>query len=289
MMDKKISLSQKLYIIISTAFLALLCCIMIAPLLKVVAESLSARQFIETNSVLFWPKGFNMESYGKVFADKSILNAFKNSVIVTCVGTFINLFLTALLAYPLSRGEYLFKKQVLLMVTITMIFSAPMIPSYLLVRYLGIDNTLLAVIIPGAISGFNFYVMRSFFMGLPGELIDSARIDGCSEMQILLKIVLPLSKAALATLGLFYGVGHWNELQGPLIYLRKPAIQTLQIKLNSILQEQNTDSIDLGQINFSPVTIKMTTIVVATVPILVIYPFLQKYFVTGATLGSIKE
>jgi len=285
----KVSLGRKIYVIISTMFLILLCCVMIAPLLKVIAESFSTRQFIETNSVLFWPKGFNIEAYKKVFSDQNILRALRNSIFVTVFGTVINLTFTALLAYPLSRNEFLFKKSVLLMITITMIFTAPLIPTYLVVKNLGMDNSFLGVIIPTAISGFNFFVMRSFFVGLPSELIDAARIDGCSEMQILVRIVLPLSKAALATLGLFYGVGHWNALQWPLIFLRSPKIQTLQLRLYSILQEENTSSLDMGFINFSPETIKMTTIVVATIPILIIYPFLQKYFVQGATLGSVKE
>lgn len=283
------TLARRTYIAISSILLILLCVVMVAPLLKVVAESFSAKQYIETNAVLFWPKGFNLEAYQKVFVDPGILKAFKNSVLVTGGGTLLNLFLTALFAYPLSRNEFLFKKPLLLMVTITMIFTAPMIPSYLLVKNLGLDDSILAVILPSAISGYNFFVMRSFFMGLPGELIDSARIDGCTEMQILCRIVLPLSKASLATLGLFYGVGHWNALQQPLIYLRSPKLHTLQIKLYQILQQDGTNTIDLGQITLSPVTIKMTTIVVTTLPILLVYPFLQRHFVKGATLGSVKE
>lgn len=285
----KVSFSRKVYVVLSTIFFILICFLMILPILKVAAQSLSANRFIEANQVLFLPKGLNFSAYAKVLADRGILNALKNSVIVTLGGTFFNLFLTALLAYPLSRNEYMFKKQVLLMITITMILSVPLIPSYLLVKQLGMDNTLLAVIIPNAISGFNFFVMRSFFMGLPGELIDSARMDGCSEMRTLWSIILPLSKASMATLGLFYGVGHWNSLQGPLIYLRSAKYHTLQVKLFQILQYDSGNSIDIGEIMISPISIRMTTIVVTIIPILMIYPFLQKYFVKGATLGSVKE
>lgn len=285
----KDSLQRRIYIVLSTVALSLLCAVMIAPMLKVIAESFSARHFIENNAVLFWPKGFNLDAYDKVFRNPGIFTALINTIVVTVAGTLVNLFLTALLAYPLARKEYLFKRQVLLMVIVTIIFPAPMIPSYLLVKNLGFDNTLWAVVIPSAIGGFNLLVLRSFFMGLHEELIDAARIDGCSEMQILHRVVLPLSKPALATTGLFYGVGHWNALQNPLIYLRFPKVYTLQIVLYHILQEDNTFIIDVGQVLISPVTLKMATIVVTTIPILVVYPFLQKYFVKGATLGSVKE
>lgn len=288
-MKIKVSTGRKVYIVLSTIFLIVLCIVMMMPLVKVVAESFSERTYIENNQVLFWPKGFNLDAYKSIFDNPRITIAFKNSVFITVVGTLVNLFMTALLAYPLSRPEFRFKKPLLLMVTITMIFSAPMIPSYLLIKGMGLDNTLWAVIIPGAISGYNFHIMRSFFIGLPSELIDSARIDGCSEMGILFRIVIPLSKAVMATLTLFYGVSHWNSLQQPLIYLRDSKKHTLQIILYKILQDDVVDMLGTVGVTISPVTIKMATIVVATVPILVVYPFLQKHFAKGATLGSVKE
>lgn len=288
-MKIKVSLGRRIYIVLSTAFLILLCTVMMMPLLKVVAESFSGKSYIETNQVLFWPKGFNIEAYKRVFDNPNILTAFKNSVLITTVGTTINLLMTATMAYPLSRPEFKFKKPILLMVTLTMIFTAPMIPSYLVIKGMKLDDSIWAVILPGMISGYNFFIMRSFFAGLPEELIDAARIDGCGEFRILFQIVLPLSKAVMATLLLFYGVNHWNALQQPLIYLRSPKVQTLQIKLYQILMEDNVGIADVGQVALAPVTIKMATIVVATLPILVIYPFLQKHFAAGATLGSVKE
>lgn len=288
-MKIKVSTGRKVYIVVSSLFLAGLCIVMMMPLVKVVAESFSERTYIENNQVLFWPKGFNLDAYKSIFSNPRITIAFKNSVFITVVGTLVNLFMTALLAYPLSRPEFRFRKPLLLMVTITMIFSAPMIPSYLLIKGLGLDNTLWAVIIPGAISGYNFHIMRSFFIGIPSELIDSARIDGCSEMGILFRIVIPLSKAVMATLTLFYGVSHWNSLQQPLIYLRDAKKHTLQIILYKILQDDVVDMLGTAGVTISPVTIKMATIVVATVPILIVYPFLQKHFAKGATLGSVKE
>lgn len=288
-MKIKVSLGRRIYIVLSTAFLIFLCTVMMLPLLKVVAESFSGKSYIETNQVLFWPKGFNIEAYKRVFDNPNILTAFKNSVLITTVGTTINLLMTATMAYPLSRPEFKFKKPILLMVTLTMIFTAPMIPSYLVIKGMKLDDSIWAVTLPGMISGYNFFIMRSFFAGLPEELIDAARIDGCGEFRILFQIVLPLSKAVMATLLLFYGVNHWNALQQPLIYLRSPKVQTLQIKLYQILMEDNVGIADVGQVALAPVTIKMATIVVATIPILVIYPFLQKHFAAGATLGSVKE
>lgn len=288
-MSFKLTTGRKIYIVASTIFLVGLCMIMILPFLKVVAESLSSKTYLDKFEVIFLPKGFNIEAYKLVFKDPSMVRAFGNSLFITIIGTALNLVMTVLFAYPLSRPEYVFRKQMILLVVFTMIFSAPMIPNYLWIRSLGLDNSLWSVILPGMISGFNFLVMRSFFMGLPGELIDASRIDGCSELRILTNIVLPLSKPTLATVGLFYAVAHWNALGGPLIYLRDPKLYTLQIKLYWLIQSSIVSTPDAFAENFSPQNIKMATIVIVTVPILLIYPFLQKYFIKGATLGSIKE
>lgn len=288
-MKIKVNPARKTYIYISTALLILLSLAMVLPLLKVVAESFSGKTYIEQNKVLFWPRGFNVEAYKRVFSNPNIFVALKNSVVITVVGTLIDLFMTAMMAYPLSRPEFKNKKPILMMVTLTMIFTSPMIPSYLVIKGLGLDNSIWAVILPGMISGYNFFIMRSFFAGLPGELIDAARIDGCGEFRVLWQIVIPLSKAVMATMTLFYGVSHWNALQQPLIYLRDPKKHTLQIKLYQILMEDNIPMVDVGQVELAPATVKMATIVIATVPILIVYPFLQKHFAAGATLGSVKE
>ncbi len=288
-MKIKVNPARKTYIYISTALLILLSLAMVLPLLKVVAESFSGKTYIEQNKVLFWSRGFNVEAYKRVFSNPNIFVALKNSVVITVLGTLINLFMTAMMAYPLSRPEFKHKKPILMMVTLTMIFTSPMIPSYLVIKGLGLDNSMWAIILPGMISGYNFFIMRSFFAGIPGELIDAARIDGCGEFRVLCQIVIPLSKAVMATMTLFYGVSHWNALQQPLIYLRDPKKHTLQIKLYQILMEDNIPMVDVGQVELAPATVKMATIVIATVPILIVYPFLQKHFAAGATLGSVKE
>lgn len=288
-MKIKVSPARRAYIWISTILLLVLCLVMVLPLVKVVAESFSSKTYIEQNQVLFWPRGFNVEAYKKVFSNPNIFVTLKNSVLITAMGTLVNLVMTAMMAYPLSRQEFKYKKPILMMVTLTMIFTSPMIPSYLVIKGMGLDNSIWAVILPGMISGYNFFIMRSFFAGLPGELIDAARIDGCGEFKVLYRIVIPLSKAVMATMTLFYGVSHWNSLQQPLIYLREPKLHTLQIKLYQILMEDNSSVVDLGQLEIAPSTIKMATIVIATIPILIVYPFLQKHFAAGATLGSVKE
>ncbi|MCI8693845.1 MAG: carbohydrate ABC transporter permease [Lachnospiraceae bacterium] len=288
-MKIKVNPARKAYVYISTVLLILLSLCMLLPLLKVVAESFSGKTYIEQNKVLFWPRGFNVEAYRRVFENPNIFVALKNSVVITVAGTMIDLFMTALMAYPLSRPEFKNKKPILMMVTLTMIFTSPMIPSYLVIKGLGLDNSMWAIILPGMISGYNFFIMRSFFAGIPGELIDAARIDGCGEFRVLWQIVIPLSKAVMATMTLFYGVSHWNALQQPLIYLRDPKKHTLQIKLYQILMEDNIPMVDVGQVELAPATVKMATIVIATVPILIVYPFLQKHFAAGATLGSVKE
>ncbi|MCI8801696.1 MAG: carbohydrate ABC transporter permease, partial [Lachnospiraceae bacterium] len=183
-MKIKVNPARKTYIYISTALLILLSLAMVLPLLKVVAESFSGKTYIEQNKVLFWPRGFNVEAYKRVFSNPNIFVALKNSVVITVLGTLINLFMTAMMAYPLSRPEFKHKKPILMMVTLTMIFTSPMIPSYLVIKGLGLDNSMWAIILPGMISGYNFFIMRSFFAGIPGELIDAARIDGCGEDEI---------------------------------------------------------------------------------------------------------
>lgn len=284
------SIGRRVYIVVSTVFLIALCLLMLAPLVRVFCESVSGKTYVQSNAILFWPKGFTLEAYRVVMSGYSIMTALKNSVFVTVIGTLLSLVMTTLLAYPLSRPEFLFKKPLLLMVTITMIFTAPMIPTYLVVKALQLDNTLWSVMLPTTISAFNFFIMRSFFSGLPNELVEAARIDGCGEFMILLRIVLPLSKASFATLGLFYGVGYWDALQQPLIYLRDPRVYTLQIQLFNMLSSIDEDAVNaISQIQLATDTVKMATIIVTILPILIVYPFLQKYFVTGATLGSVKE
>ncbi len=284
--------SRKLFLICNYLFLTGLSLSMLLPFLNVIAQSFSGAVAIDRGDVLFWPVDFTLNYYQYVFDDASIWRAFGITVYITAVGTLINLAATSSLAYPLSRTEYVGRKYVLLFVLLTMIFTAPLIPQFILMRELDLVNTLWALMLPTAISAFNLIVLRSFFMQIPTELIDSARIDGCGELRILWSLMLPLSKPALATIGIFYSVTNWNKYMDALYYLNDRKLYPLQVKLRELLI--NDDLVDTGNLPFdvssqSVQGVQMAVILVATVPIIMLYPFLQRYFIKGMMIGSIKS
>ncbi|MGG1551080.1 carbohydrate ABC transporter permease [Paenibacillus ferrarius] len=275
-------------------FLTVLSLAMLLPFLNVLAQSFSSSEAIVNGKVLFSPVEFTSINYRYVFSDASIWRSFGVTVYITVVGTLINLIATASLAYPISRQEYKGSKIIVVMVLITMVFTAPLIPNFILMKSLHLTNSLWALMLPGAISAFNFFVMRSFFLQIPSELIDSGRIDGCSELRMIWSIILPLSKPVMASLGIFYAVSHWNTYQSALYYISKPTLWPLQVKLRQLIQTDDI-SIDPNAAQFSglahmdPEGIKMATIIIATVPIILIYPFLQRHFVKGMMVGSVKS
>jgi len=293
-MRKRYTLGQNVFNGFNILFLTLLALVMFLPFVNVIAQSFSSSTAIINGKVGFWPKEFTTINYRYVFSDQSIWRAFGVSVYITVVGTLINLVATASLAYPVSRPEYVGRKFVVMLVLFTMVFSAPLIPNFILIKNLGLMNSLWALMIPGAISAFNFFVMRSFFMQIPPELIDSARIDGCGELRIIYNIVAPLSKPVMASLGIFYAVGHWNTYMAALYYINRPALWPIQVKLKKLF-EQDDISIDPSSSAFSalahtsPEGVKMAVIIIATVPIVLIYPFLQRHFVKGMMVGSVKS
>jgi multiple sugar transport system permease protein/putative aldouronate transport system permease protein len=288
------SKGYQVFNIFNLFFLSLLGLIMFMPFLNVIAQSFSSSEAITSGKVSFWPVDFTWINYSYVFSDASIWRAFGVSVFITVVGTLINLIATATLAYPVSRQEYIGRRMIVLLVLVTMIFSAPLIPNFLLMKNLHLMNTPWAMILPGAISAFNFFVMHSFFKQLPLEVIDSARIDGCGELRMMSSMVAPLSKPVMASLGIFYAVGHWNAYMSALYYIDQPKWWPLQVKLKKMFETDDI-SIDPGASQFSdlahtsPEGIKMATIIIATLPIIMIYPFLQKHFVKGLTLGAVKS
>lgn len=288
------SRSYQLFNGFNILFMCLLGLAMFLPFLNVIAQSFSSSEAVTSGKVTFWPVDATTINYRYVFSDASIWRAFTVSVFITVAGTLINLVATATLAYPVSREEYVGRKLIMLMVLITMIFSAPLIPNFLLMKNLHLMNTPWAMILPGAISAFNFFVMHSFFKQLPAEVIDSARIDGCGEVRILMSMVVPLSKPVMASLGIFYAVGHWNAYMNALYYIDQPKWWPLQVLLKKMFETDDL-SIDPGASQFSelaftsPEGIKMATIVIATLPIILLYPFLQKHFVKGLTLGAVKS
>ncbi|WP_282935385.1 carbohydrate ABC transporter permease [Paenibacillus sp. RC67] len=288
-----ISKGVKTFNVINIIFLTLLGLTMVLPLLHVIAQSFSNSVAINKGLVYFWPVNFTGANYTSILKDQTIWLAFRNSVIITVGGTLINLMATASLAYPLSRQEYLGRKIILIMVLVTLIFHAPLIPNYLLLKNIKLLNTLWVLMIPTAISAYNLFVMRSFFMNLPNELFDSARIDGCGEMGMLWRIVLPLSKPAMATMGIMYAVSNWNTYSAAIYYINSRSLIPLQVRLREMIitdQFGASDSSALDSaINLSPEGLKMAVIVIATIPIMLIYPFLQKHFIKGMLVGSIKS
>ncbi|WP_284638842.1 carbohydrate ABC transporter permease [Paenibacillus silviterrae] len=293
-MDYRITKGQKVFNVFNLTFLGIMSLLMFLPFLNVLAQSLSSSKAITNGSVGLLPVDFTWINYQYVFQDVTILRAFGITVLITVVGTAINLVMTSSLAYPLSRQEYVGRKYLLLMILFTIIFSAPLIPQFILIKNLGLMNSLWAVMIPNAVSAFNFFVMRSFFMNIPNELIDSSRIDGCSEVGIIWRIILPLSKPAMATMGIYYAVYHWNSYQSAIYYLNDRNLMPLQVRLRAMI---DTDSLSMDpngslyseMLNMSPEGVKMATVFIATVPILLIYPFLQRHFIKGMLIGSVKS
>lgn len=233
-----------------------------------------------------FPRGFTLEHYKYVFENDMIQQPFINSAIVTSVGLVVSMILTVGIAYPLSRKELVGRKVLNFIVILPMLLSLGFLPKYLLVKDLGLMDSLLSLIFPAAMNTFNIIIMRNFLESIPDSLIESARIDGCSELKILLKIVLPLSTAALATVALFYMVSSWNSYLDVILYINDPQKHTLQVVLRTLVMENSMDSssADLSLMK----NIQYTTIVVALLPVMVVYPFLQKYFVKGIMIGSVK-
>ncbi|GIP36936.1 protein LplC [Paenibacillus sp. J31TS4] len=261
------------------------------PFVYMLAVSVSGAGPIAEGKVWLFPKEFNLDMYRYVFQDGRIVSGYKNTLIYVTLGTATCLLVTSLGAYSLSKRNMILNKTFLLMVVFTMFFNGGMIPTYLVVRELGLVNTIGAMILPGAVATWNLLIMVTFFRGIPQELEESGKLDGLSEMGILFRIVLPLSKPVLATIGLYYAVGIWNGFLGPLLYLRDHELYPLQLHLRNIVLAGELTSSEGpigGEITIVENALKYAAIMVSTLPILLVYPFIQKYFVKGAMIGSVK-
>ena len=274
-------------------FFTLLCIVMVYPFWHVIMMSLSSVEATAKGGVFLWPKGFNLETYAKVFNDPSIWSGYFTTILVTLSGTFFGTLFTATTAYPLSKKYLPFSKAMLLLVLFTMLFSGGMIPGYLLMKNLGLIDNRLSLILPGLVSAYNVIIMKSFFQSLPESLEESAKIDGATEVTVFWKIILPLSKATIATIALFTAVGYWNDYFSTVLYINTKERWALQAVLRYMLTNTNQAMQSAGvsvaaATNVTAATIKSASVVVATVPILCVYPFLQKYFVKGAMVGAVK-
>ncbi|MFC3800279.1 carbohydrate ABC transporter permease [Cohnella sp. GCM10012308] len=258
------------------------------PLLYVFSVSLTPyAEVVKNGGFVLLPKHITLSAYKGLFQQTGLPQAFGVNVFITVAGTFVNMLLTVLMAYPLSRKKLKGRSFLLLLVVFTMLFSGGLIPTYLVVKATGLLNTVWAMIVPNAIWSFNILIMKSFFESLPEELFESAKIDGAGESRILLQMVVPLSLPSMMTVGLFYMVGHWNELFQAVLYVTNPDLHPLQVFVRNILLQSQMSEIAVD-VTLPTQTLQMAAVLVASLPIIAVYPFIQKYFTKGMLLGSIK-
>lgn len=293
-MKMKRSMGEIIFDFFNILFMIGLIFVTLYPFLYVFFSSISDPGLLAQNrGLLIKPLGFTFRAYQLVFENPMILIGYGNTLFYVFVGTTINIILTSLGAYALSRKNVMLSKPIMLMIVFTMFFSGGLVPTYLLIGKLGMIDTRWALIIPNAISAWNLIIMRTAFKSIPDSLEESARMDGANDFTILFRIILPLSLPVLAVMILFYGVGHWNAYFSAMIYLRDRSLFPLQLILREILITNSTEDFITGVTGGDryPIgeTVKYATIIVATLPILFLYPFLQKYFVKGVLIGSLKE
>lgn len=291
----KETFADRLVGIIIYAVLGLILLVVLYPLVFVASASISNPLSVARGEMWLFPTDLSFVGYERIFANREIWTGYTNTIIYTLVGTAINLVMTIMAAYPLSRKDLAGRHAITGYIVFTMFFSGGLIPTYLLVKNLGMINTMWALIIPGAVSVWNIIIMRTFFQtSIPNEIQESASIDGCSNLQTLWRIVLPLSMPVIAVMILFYSVGHWNAYFNGLIYLNDRDKYPLQLFLREILIKSEVDqmagSMDLSVQNhlMEAEAIKYAIVIVANLPVLLIYPFLQKYFTKGFMVGAIK-
>lgn len=265
------------------------------PLIYVLSASFSSGAAVSSGKVVLFPVDFSLEGYKTVFSDARIFVGYRNSIFYTVVGTLINLTVTFLAAYPLSRKDLVGRNFFMFLFSFTMFFGGGMIPSYILMRQLKLLNTVWAMLLPGALSVYNMIITRTFFQNnIPDELFEAAKIDGCTNRVFFFTMVLPLSKAITAVMALFYAVGHWNSYFNAFLYLHNDDLYPLQIFLRDILVANSIDPSLISDPELLEAKLgladllKFSLIVVSTVPLLIVYPFVQKYFVQGVMIGSIK-
>ena len=293
-MVKDKSLSAKIFNVINGILMAIVIIITLYPLVYVLALSLSSSEYVQAGMVSIFPRGFNIEAYKQVFADNHFWKSYGNTIVYTVLGTALNLAFTSTMAFALSRRDLIGRKPLNMLVVFTMFFSGGLIPNFLLVKNLHIYNTIWAVLLPGAINTYNMIIVRTFMQQLPEEILESGRIDGANDLQLFSKIVLPLSKPSLATIGLYYAVDHWNAYFYPMLYLKDKSKYPLQVLLKEMIVDEDLSSLSQGAAeivgNMQPTSDMLmgASIIIALIPILCVYPFVQKYFVQGVMIGSVK-
>ncbi|MFD0868645.1 Inner membrane ABC transporter permease protein ycjP [Chlamydia abortus] len=289
------SRGDKIFDFVNTLLLIVLTIVVLYPLVFVLSASISSPNAVVKGELWLLPKDITFVGYQRIFENNDIITGYRNTIFYTLLGTAINLVMTTCAAYPLSRRDFKGRNVITAFIVFTMFFSGGLIPVYLLVKNLGMLNTFWALVIPNAVSVWNIVIMRTFFQSsIPYEIQEAASIDGCNNFQILFRVVLPLSMPIIAVMILFYAVGHWNAFFNALIYLTDRAKYPLQLVLREILiQGQMQDMIDMADDSLAKKVmeveaIKYAVVVVANLPVLALYPFLQKYFVKGVMIGALK-
>lgn len=276
------------FTILNYLLFAVIGIIMVYPFWYVVMYSFSDPAQSSLSSLYLWPQGFTVQSYIYAFSKKILFTGFFNSVFLTLMGTAVNMVLTIMLAYPLSRDTLPGRKYLSAFIVFPMLFNGGMIPTYLVNKEFGLLDSLWSLIASLAVNVYNLLILSKFFKSIPESLIEAARIDGCGEIRTLVRIILPLSKASLATISLFYAVQHWNEFLRATIYINTDSKWPLQVVLRNIIDMVANDLNSGGEVYMNPENFKMATIVITVVPIICVYPLLQKHFTAGVMMGSVK-
>lgn len=275
--------------VINTIIMIFVIFITLYPFVYLVAQSFSSDAAASAGKVTFYPIGFNVNTYKYILRDNQFFRYYGNTIFYTVVGTFISVVCTALIAYPLSKPRLRLNKVITPLVVFTMYFAGGMIPNYIVItQWLGLQDSMWSIILPNAISTFNLLVMKSFFAGLPEELEEAAAIDGMNTYQIFLKIIIPLSKPIIATMCLFYMVTMWNEWFTPMLYLDSKDKWPVALYVRQLVEGANNTEIGSSDASSVQATVKSATMVLTSIPIICVYPFVQKYFVQGMTIGAVK-
>lgn len=291
--NNKIHIGSRAFDVFLIAFMIIVSIIFLYPFLNVIATSLSSNRMITTGQVTFFPKEFHLDGYKVLFKDENILGAYWNTIVIAVGTMIVSLVLNSLMAYVMMAPEFVLRKPLSIILLITMFFSGGTVPTYLLIQNLGLYDSWWSLILPNAVSAYNIFIYRSFYQGISPEIREAARIDGASEFQILTKIYVPLSKALYATFGLFSVVGAWNSYYEALLYIKDPAKQPIQMLLRKIVFTSGTANMsDAQQMisngNLNSLNVQYACVIATIGPILLVYPFIQKYFAQGVQVGAVK-
>ncbi len=291
--NNKIHIGSRAFDVFLIVFMIIVAIIFLYPFLNVIATSLSSNRMITTGQVTFFPKEFHLDGYKALFKDENILGAYWNTIVIAVGTMIVSLVLNSLMAYVMMAPEFVLRKPLSIILLITMFFSGGTVPTYLLIQNLGLYDSWWSLILPNAVSAYNIFIYRSFYQGISPEIREAARIDGASEFQILTKIYVPLSKALYATFGLFSVVGVWNSYYEALLYIKDPAKQPIQMLLRKIVFTSGTANMsDAQQMisngNLNSLNVQYACVIATIGPILLVYPFIQKYFAQGVQVGAVK-